>query len=662
MKSALFLQLPPPRFSFEEPPTNIPLAAGFVVAALEASEPQSIRAEILGPEITDVFADQGLAGKVADERPAVVALTLYVWNVERSLFLASNIKRRLPSAVVLVGGPEVTSDNKWVLEHPAVDAGVFGEGESRIAPLLEALANRRHPLGIPGIFFKDSGGIHVNEASQGTWNLEWCPYPYLDGRIGPSRDGTLFLETVRGCPFRCRYCYYHKSFRDVRPHPVASIEKVLDLAYARDSVVKEIYLMDPTFNAQPGFRDLLRSITRRRGQKDLRLHAELRGDTLTPDDVRLLKDAGLATAEVGLQSINPAALLAAGRQVDPDKVSRGVRWLKESDIDVTTGIILGLPEDTPEGFSGTLEWLKRTRAYSVVHPFVLSVLPGTDFRARAANLGLQYDPRPPYYVRSTETFPEEEFRPALLRCEQMFDMELDYMPLPSLVDAGPGLFTALDEAAYVSKWIVNPEYVEWARVLTGVIRKATDPFVIWFRGRYCEPAMLTMLQEFTHANPHAVLNVVLDFRDLPPVSFFDRAIERAAHPGLFLNRSYHPLYPEGEVVSINFTVVLPDPGQSRERERIASDYLSVASVVWETDWPDEEGIDDTQVPLLVSKPLSRVADTYKGILKALNRVHGDSPEQVLFRDNQLQQAWNTLTRNVDPASRLPEKILATGPL
>ncbi len=659
MKSALFLQLPPPRFSFEEPPSNIPLAAGFVVAALEASESQSIRAEILGPEIMDVFADQGLAGKVAARRPAVVALTLYVWNVERSLFLASNIKRQLSSTQILVGGPEVTPDNKWVLEHPAVDAGVFGEGESRIAPLLEALANRRQPFGIPGIFFKDSGGLHVNEAPPRTWNLESCPYPYLDSRIGPSRDGTLFLETVRGCPFRCRYCYYHKSFRDVRPHPSASIEKVLDLAYTRDSGVNEIYLMDPTFNAQPGFRDLLRSITLRRGQKDLRLHAELRADTLTPDDVRLLKDAGLVTAEVGLQSVNPTALRAAGRHVDPDKVSRGVGWLKEADIDVTTGIILGLPGDTPEGFSGTLEWLKRTRAYSVVHPFVLSVLPGTDFRARATGLGLQYDPRPPYYVRSTETFPEAEFRPALLRCEQMFDMELDYIPPPSLVDAGPGLRTVLDRAEYVSKWIVYPEHAEWERVLTGVIQKATDPFVIWFRGRYRERAMLTMLQAFSDANPHAVLNVVLDFRDFPPVSFFDRAIERAAHPGLFLNRSYHPLYPEGEVVSINFTVVLPEPGQPGERERISSDYLSVASVVWELDWPDEEKIDGTEVSLLVSRPLSSVADTYKGILKALNRVHGDCPEQVLFRDNQLQQDWNLLARNLDPATRLPEKILVT---
>ncbi|MGO9567994.1 MAG: B12-binding domain-containing radical SAM protein [Desulfomonilaceae bacterium] len=653
------MQLPPPRFSFEESPTNIPLAAGFVVAALEALNPQRILAQILGPEIMDVFADQGLAGKVADRRPDVAAMTLYVWNVERSLFLASNIKRRLPSTIILVGGPEVTPDNKWVLEHPAVDAGVFGEGESRIGPVLEALREHQRPLGIPGTFFKDSGGVHVNEELARPWNLESCPYPYLDGRIGPSRDGTLFLETVRGCPFRCRYCYYHKAFHGVRYHPSASVEEVLDLAYARDSGIKEIYLMDPTFNARPGFRNLLVSVTRRRDQKDLRLHAELRSDTLTRDDVRLLKEAGLVTAEVGLQSVNPAALRAAGRDVDPDKVSRGVTWLKEADIDVTTGIILGLPGDSPEGFSGTLEWLKRTSAYSVVHPFVLSVLPGTDFRARATDLGLRYDPRPPYYVRSTETFPEAELRPALLRCEHVFDMELDYISPPSLVDAGPGLFTTLDEADYVNKWIVNPEHAQWQSVLSGVIQKATDPFIIWFRGRYREPAMLTMLQEFSEANPHAVLHVVLDFGDLPPLLFFDRAIERAAHPGLFLNRSYQPLYLEGEVVSINFTIVLPDPGQPEERERMASDYLSKASVVWEIDWPDEEEIEDTEIPLLVSRPLLTVADTYEGILKALNRVHGDCSEQVLFRDDQLQQAWNSLARNLDPATRLPEKILVT---
>ncbi len=659
MKSALFLQLPPPRFCFEEPPTNIPLAAGFIVAALEAMGPSDIRAQIVGSEVVDTFADQGLARTIADMRPDVVAMTIYVWNAERSLFVASNVKRHLPSTLVVVGGPEVTPDNTWVLEHPAIDAGVFGEGESRIGLLLDALTSEQSPLVIPGVFFKDSGKIYMNQQAAPPWDLASCPYPYIHGRIGPSRDGTIFLETVRGCPFRCRYCYYHKAFQGIRRHPPASIEQVLDLIYGPDSGVREIYLMDPTFNGQPGFRDLLKSMVGRRSRNDLRLHAELRADTLISDDVRLLREAGLVSAEVGLQSVNPEALRVAGREMDLHKIERGIKWLKEAEIEVTTGIILGLPGDTPAGFSRTQEWVRQTQAYSVVHPFMLSVLPGTDFRARASSLGLIHDSRPPYYVHSTPSFPKEEFRPALLSCEQVFEMELDYIAPPSLVESGPGLLGTLDQATYVSKWIVDPSHTVWQRILTKVIQKATDPFVMWLRGGYREEAMLTMLHEFSEANPHTVLHLVLDFKTVPPSTFFEKAIERAAHPGLFLNRSYYPLHQEGEVVSINFVVVLPDPRGGRERERISAECLSAASVVWEVDWLQEEEVDDTEVPLLISSPLCEIGDTYERTLKALHRVHRNSPEEVLFRDGRLQQIWNSLARNLDQSTRLPEKILIT---
>ncbi|MGB6067393.1 MAG: radical SAM protein [Desulfomonilaceae bacterium] len=629
------------------------------MAALEASGPSDVRAQILGSEVVDTFADQGLAKSIVDMRPDVVAMTIYVWNAERSLFLASNIKRHLPSTFVAVGGPEVTADNTWVLDHPAINAGVFGEGESRIGSLLKALTAGRSPLDIPGIFFKDSGKIYMNQQAAPPWDLASCPYPYVDGRISPSRDGTIFLETVRGCPFRCRYCYYHKAFGGIRRHPSTSIEQALDFIYGPDSDVREIYLMDPTFNGQPGFRDLLKSLVGRRSQNDLKLHAELRADTLMLDDVRLLKDAGLVSAEVGLQSVNPEALHLAGREMDLHKVERGIRWLKEAEIEVTTGIILGLPGDSPAGFSRTLEWLSQTQAYSVVHTFVLSVLPGTDFRVRATSLGLNYDPRPPYYVHSTPSFPQEEFQPALLRCEEVFEMELDYIAPPSLVDSGPVLVGTLDEATYVSKWIVDPSHTAWKPILTGVTEKATDPFVMWFRGSYLEEAMLTILHEFGEANPHAVLHVVLDFKTVPPATFFEKAIERAAHPGLFLNRSYYPLHPEGEIVSINFVVVVPDPRRRRERERISTECLSAASVVWEVDWLQEEEVDDTDVPLLISSPLCEIDDTYERTLKALHRVHRNSPEEVLFRDGRLQQIWNFLARNLDQTTRLPEKILIT---
>ena len=122
MKHVLFVQLPPPRFPFEDAPTNIPLGPGFLVSALKTSGISGIEVEILGPEAVDLLCDQGLVETIASSSPVIAAFSLYVWNVQRSLFLAGAVKRRLPDLRIVVGGPEVTPDNMWVLQHPAVNA------------------------------------------------------------------------------------------------------------------------------------------------------------------------------------------------------------------------------------------------------------------------------------------------------------------------------------------------------------------------------------------------------------------------------------------------------------------------------------------------------------------------------------------------------------
>lgn len=656
MAQLLLLQLPPPRFSFEEPPSNIPLAAGFLMSALAAA--RGTCCSVLEPEIVDVLADEALSLHIADRQPSIVGLTLYVWNVQRSLFLASNLKRRAPETLIIVGGPEVTPDNGWLLEHPAVDAGIFGEGESRIVRLSEALSAGREPREIEGTFFKALGSLQMNTSFAAPWKLDSCPYPYLDGRIGPSRDGLLFVETVRGCAFTCNYCYYHKSFQDIRFHPERSVEAVLDLAYAPHSRVREIYLMDPTFNAQSGFRKLLTSMARRRRTKDVAAHAELRADFLSRDDTRLFKEAGLRSAEAGLQTTNRAALRAAGRSGDPEKVARGVSFLKDAGIEVTTDVILGLPKDTPEGFAETVSWLKRTGAYSVVHPFVLSILPGTDFRARSSRLGLNYQTRPPYYVESSPTFPKEEFQRALLDCEETFDMELDYIVPPSLVDRGPAIISRLETTPYVNKWIVNPRPGgTWRKTMSQVVRTASDPFILWFRNSHSEESMLQILRQFASSNPHAVLSVVLEFPEPPRRSFLRECLEIAGDPDLFLNRSYAPLHGENTVASPDLTIIVPDPGDPAVREQVTRAYDEVARIVWDmAEWTQRDS-PDIAFPLLISRSSSEMTDRWPELFRCLESACGDHPEEVLFRDASLQMRWNERTRALDPSRRLPEKIL-----
>ncbi len=155
----------------------------------------------------------------------MAGFTCYLWNIDRTLWVADRIKQTRPEVLVAVGGPEITSDNDWVLEHPAVDYAVIGEGEQTFAELLAALASQ--PIG-----GKENGSVGnaLAVAPPGLWarnnpvtparrvplrNLDEISSPYLE-EILAADERTMFLETVRGCVFKCKFCYYPKSY-DAHP-------------------------------------------------------------------------------------------------------------------------------------------------------------------------------------------------------------------------------------------------------------------------------------------------------------------------------------------------------------------------------------------------------------------------------------------------------------
>jgi hypothetical protein len=240
-------------------------------------------------------------------------------------------------------------------------------------------------------------------------------------------------------------------------------------------------------------------------------------------------------------------------------------------------------------------------------------------------------------------------------------MELDSIARPSLVDRSPDIVFEPSHAPYISKWIVVPEDDgAQTRILSNVIERATDPFTLWFKALYNEKTMLEIIREFVLQNPHAVLNIVLDYPEPPPVSFIERALEAAADPGLFVNRSYQPLYGPDAVVTPDFTVILPDPGDPAAREEIAESLLYIALPVWERSTPPEDDRPHAAAPVLLSRSIQEIWSRADDFFAQLQRVYGEHPEDVLFRDSSFQQAWDRRNGRLRLEGRLAEKILVTG--
>ncbi|MGC8604278.1 MAG: cobalamin-dependent protein, partial [Desulfomonilaceae bacterium] len=182
MKKILFVQLPPPRFIFEDPGANIPLASGFLASCVKTLAGEDFETEILGGDVVDVFADLGIIQEILQRSPDILALSLYLWNSQRSLFVAAAVKRLNSNIRVMVGGPEVTPDNTWVLTHPAVDLGVFGEGERQLLEVLKTIIyTYKKRRSLEALFHPGSKLFKSKKTLLKPWDLKHSKYPYVDG-------------------------------------------------------------------------------------------------------------------------------------------------------------------------------------------------------------------------------------------------------------------------------------------------------------------------------------------------------------------------------------------------------------------------------------------------------------------------------------------------
>ena len=62
-----------------------------------------------------LWAIRRLIEAILARQPWMVGFTCYLWNIERTLWIAGRLKQRRPELKVLLGGPEITADNPWVL-------------------------------------------------------------------------------------------------------------------------------------------------------------------------------------------------------------------------------------------------------------------------------------------------------------------------------------------------------------------------------------------------------------------------------------------------------------------------------------------------------------------------------------------------------------------
>src|SRR5580700_1731025 len=110
-------QLPIPPLGPDPVRGNVPLAAGYLkLWAEKQGLGQHYDIQILPGRDANTLGDRAIVAALLAHDPWLVGFTCFVWNIERTLWIARELKCLLPRVRIVLGGPEITADNSWVLD------------------------------------------------------------------------------------------------------------------------------------------------------------------------------------------------------------------------------------------------------------------------------------------------------------------------------------------------------------------------------------------------------------------------------------------------------------------------------------------------------------------------------------------------------------------
>lgn len=346
------------------------------------------------------------AWRVLGLDPDVLGISVTCWNARAVYEICRIVHAVRPECAIVLGGPEVGPIASDVLEtHPEVSVVVRGEGEVTFAELLAELARGGKAWRVDGIALRKGDEIVSTPDRALVANLDDLPSPYLTGVLQPV-DGGAYLETYRGCPHRCAYCFEGKGYGRIRSFSDARVAAEID-AVATAPGVRSFSFIDPVFNLTDARLHKMADWMAPHAARGVRLHT-IEVDIERVDDAAaaLLRAAGVASVETGPQTVGAAALAACDRPFDARRFEAGVRALRAVDISVECDLIVGLPGDSAYDFLAGLRFCFDLDP-GKVQSSTLHVLPGTGLWDRAVELGLEFDREPPHEVIAT---PDVGFR------------------------------------------------------------------------------------------------------------------------------------------------------------------------------------------------------------------------------------------------------------
>lgn len=419
-----------------------PLGLGYIAAVLEQNK---FEVKIIDCRPINISLSQ-LIARLKEEKPQIIGIMATVLDIQRAIEAAKRLKKELPEAWLVLGGPHLTSTPLATMENSLFDIGVIGEGEFTMLELVNQVKSGKLDLEkIKGIIYKDQEQIKITAPRPYLEDIELLPFParhlfppldqYSPILASYIKTPLAHLITSRGCPYQCIFCD-RKIFGNVfRARSAKSVVDEIEELINRHGA-KEIKFFDDTFTFDKARVYAIIDEIHKRNLK-FPWSCLTRVNHVDKPLLEAMKKSGCWQVLYGLESGDQRILNIMKKGITLEQSRNAVVWAKAAGLNIRGSFVIGVPGETMESINRTINFAKSLPLDSA-NFYALTLYPGNELYELAKKEGTifhedysQYNPIIDTHTTSLAYVPagltEKQLKAEIVRAHKEFYLRPSYI-------------------------------------------------------------------------------------------------------------------------------------------------------------------------------------------------------------------------------------------
>lgn len=271
-----------------------------------------------------------------------------------ALETAAAVKKVCPQVPIVFGGHHPTALPESVIDHPAVDYVLRGDGEIGLPALAKAIREKTSLESVPGLVHRAPDGAVAIKPPVAAADLDALPIPAFDliswRHYQRAGRASLALTATRGCPMRCTYCAVNaSSYHGYRQRSIESVMAELKSAFTLQPMGFIDFEDEHICADKQWVLGLMNQITHHFGRwrPELRAMNGLYAPNLDNAVLQRMQEAGFKTLNLALISTVVSQLKRFARPDISGDVDRVLHNARKRGMNTVAYLIVGGPEQDP---------------------------------------------------------------------------------------------------------------------------------------------------------------------------------------------------------------------------------------------------------------------------------------------------------------------------